>query len=223
MRAISRTRASFVSVCTAVYVLLFSCFLTINRWLSAMAAICARCVTQMTCAFLETQRSLMPTLFAASPLMPVSISSKICVSAAPESSDSTVLMASIIRESSPPDAIFDIGFGSSPAFAETRNWMRSQPKAVNGVRSCSTVKTTPGMLSSESSCRTRREKLSHAARRFADSCFASVTASFFFCSYCCKSSSFFSSENSMSESSARARSRNESISSSVSPYLRLKR
>ena len=64
--------------------------------------------------------SFSATFCAASPLIPVSISSKITVlMVSPKTS--TVLMASITLEISPPEAILESGWTSSPKFVRIKN------------------------------------------------------------------------------------------------------
>ena len=58
--------------------------------------------------------------------MPVSISSNTIVPTPPFSA-SRLLIASIRRDNSPPDAIFDSGFSGSPGFGEIMNSITSSP------------------------------------------------------------------------------------------------
>ena len=73
-----------------------------------------------------TSRSFKPTFSAAEPEIPVSTSSKMRVSTVSVLAR-TVLIASIILESSPPDAIFATGRGVSPGFAEMSSSILSVP------------------------------------------------------------------------------------------------
>lgn len=65
-------------------------------------------------------RSFTPTFQAARPLIPVSISSNTRVSMS-SASARTDLMASITRDSSPPEAILAMERGGSPGLADMRN------------------------------------------------------------------------------------------------------
>lgn len=111
---------------TTVSVLVPSvCFSIIRCW-SAITAIWDKWVTQSTCRSCPTSRSFMPIFCAALPLTPVSISSKISVGMLSRSAI-THFSASMIRDSSPPDAMRARGLGSSPRFAEMRNSRLSMP------------------------------------------------------------------------------------------------
>ena len=83
-----------------------------------MDASWGRCVMQSTCLHLDISFSLIAIFFAALPDTPVSISSKIRVSTL---SDKIDFRASIVLESSPPDAIFVKGLSGSPLFVLIRN------------------------------------------------------------------------------------------------------
>ena len=74
----------------------------------------------MTCLPLDTQYSFSPTRWAAIPDTPVSISSKIMVETGSFSAK-TFFMASMIRLSSPPEAILLMRPISSPALADMIN------------------------------------------------------------------------------------------------------
>ena len=65
-----------------------------------------------------------------------------CFLAVPASDD--FVNASIMRESSPPDAIFASGFGSSPGFVEIKNSTVSCPWEDSGPRVCLSAKRMPG-------------------------------------------------------------------------------
>ena len=70
-----------------------------------------------------------PTSWAVRPLIPASISSNIsvCVSSFPAI---TVFIASIILDSSPPEATFESGFNGSPTFVDIINLTESPPLEV---------------------------------------------------------------------------------------------
>ncbi len=98
------------------WVLLFS----MTKCLSAMAAIWGRWVMHSTWWAWATVSSCSETRQAVLPLMPVSISSKIRVSMSSLPA-STVLMASMMRDSSPPLATWLKALTPSPGLVEIRN------------------------------------------------------------------------------------------------------
>ena len=146
-----------------------------------MAAICGRCVTQMTCLRLAMCESFSATRWAATPEIPSSISSNTSVSG-PERSLSASFITSIILASSPPDAILDMRPGSSPAFALIRKRTVSPPVESNpGLPPSgliSTSKRTFGMLSSRSPDCTRSFKLFAASTRLCVSVCEALYADF---------------------------------------------
>ena len=70
--------------------------------------------------------------------MPTSISSKISV-LIESCSANTAFMASIIRESSPPDAALPKGFKSSPGFVDNINSISSFPFISNSLSSVTAI------------------------------------------------------------------------------------
>ena len=83
---------------------------------------------QITCRFCDSVHNFSATRCAVLPLIPASISSKMSV---PISSwlAVTVRIASIIRDSSPPEATFDNGFKASPGLAAITKYILSVPFA----------------------------------------------------------------------------------------------
>ena len=82
----------------------------------AAAAICAVCDTLNTWWLFEIFLSFSATLSEATPEIPVSISSKTSVPVS-STSERIVLIASIILDASPPEAILLNGFAASPGLA----------------------------------------------------------------------------------------------------------
>ncbi len=121
----------------------FTCF-WIRKCAPARDAICAEWVTQITCVVVATARSFKPIFWLARPLTPVSISSKIRV---PTVSlwAKMVLMASIMRDSSPPLAILASGLGGSPGLVEIKNCTVSCPAEDSLPLPKSTTKRIPGI------------------------------------------------------------------------------
>ena len=83
---------------------------------------------ESTCLERATLYNRSPTITAVLPLMPVSTSSNISVGV-PSAPAQTVLIASITRESSPPEATFERGLSGSPLFADSMNSTSSLPFA----------------------------------------------------------------------------------------------
>ena len=133
-----------------------------------MTAICDRWVTHMTCLVFDTWRSFTPIFWAARPLTPVSISSNIIVGVSSFSA-TTFFIASIIRESSPPEAIFAIGFGGSPAFTDIISSITSIPFAVSLPFSCLKSIFTLGISRNFSSSAIFSVNLPDAAERASES------------------------------------------------------
>ena len=82
---------------------------------------------QMIWCLSESSRSLLPTTSATLPPMPASISSKMKVFSS--SPPVIFLMASMILESSPPEAILLSGLRGSPGFVVSRNSTSSLPSS----------------------------------------------------------------------------------------------
>ena len=97
--------------------------------------------------------------------MPVSTSSKIRVSTVSVEA-STVFMASIIRESSPPEAIFATGLGFSPGLAEIKSSILSTPLGESSNVSNIGTSSTLGILRNCISSLTFLAKSSAAVLRF---------------------------------------------------------
>src|SRR5438034_409292 len=126
MRASSATRSVGASGRAVETVRSFSTFLVTTTWCSAKAAISGRWVIQRTWRLRPSWRSLRPTTSATAPPMPASTSSKMSV--APLSSAAArVLSASMMRDSSPPEATRASERGSSPGLVERKNSTSSQP------------------------------------------------------------------------------------------------
>ena len=119
-----------------------------------MAAIWGRWVTHSTCRPRATWNSFRATLPAARPDTPVSTSSKIRV-VTWSFSASTFFSASMIRASSPPEAMRWMGLSSSPRLADMRKRTSSMPVASippgQALPEKDTWKRTLGMSSSSSS------------------------------------------------------------------------
>ena len=187
-----------------------------------MAASCGRWVTQSTCLRRLTWASFSATFWAARPETPVSTSSKTRVPMS-SCSERTFFRASMIRASSPPEAIFAMGFMSSPALADIRKRMASQPSWAGSLGSKQISKRTFLMSSSRSSVWMRCCRSPAAAFR------AFVRASPAVRTFPSAAESFrsrqasSSSEVSMVSSSRRQRSRYASMSSAVAPYFFFRR
>ena len=92
-------------------------------------AIWGRWVMQMTWWLPAMRLSFSDTICAVRPLIPVSISSNISVGISSVSAR-TALIASMILDSSPPEATAPRGRGGSPGFVEIKNSASSNPPAV---------------------------------------------------------------------------------------------
>ncbi len=86
----------------------------------------ARCVMQSTCLWRDSAARRSPTASATSPPMPASTSSKMSVLTWSDSAR-TPLMASMTRESSPPEAMARSLLNGSPRLGEMTNSMASLP------------------------------------------------------------------------------------------------
>ena len=161
------------------------------------------------------KRAFSATRCAATPDTPVSISSKISAST-PSFSAKTFLSASMMRESSPPEAMRLIGPSASPAFADMTKLTSSAPEADRAFfpsrERSRTSKRTDGMLRSRSSPTTR------SSSRFAAACRISVSARAFFSASAYAFAVSFSSCASRSPAySSSSRRRSESARSAASP------
>ena len=172
----------------------------------------------MTCRPLETCESFRAIFSAAEPLTPVSISSNISVPTS-SLSESTFFIASIILDSSPPEAVLAIGRGSCPGFALMRNSTESAPFEVSAVGLRSTTNRTLGISRNSSSSATlfsnsaaafMRLSVNRAERIFilSDSAYSS-----------CSSSAISSPDISISARSFLRFSSFARISSSRAPYF----
>src|SRR5207244_1364815 len=104
MRTSSETSSCSASWVTVALVLPARVSLTIAKWRSPSEAICGRWVMQSSCRRCESARRREPTARAAWPPMPASTSSKTSVGA-PAGETATLMIASITRASSSPEAI----------------------------------------------------------------------------------------------------------------------
>src|SRR5438034_416395 len=166
MRASSATRSLVASGRAVDTVRPSSTFLVTTTWWSAKAAISGRWVMQRTWRLRPSWRSLRPTTSATAPPIPASTSSKMRV--APRSSAAArVLSASMMRDSSPPEATRASERGSSPGFVERKNSTSSQPSGPSARPSVSakrTSKRAPVSASASSSAASARDR-SRATRR----------------------------------------------------------
>lgn len=112
-----------------------------------MAAICARCVMAITCLLPAISAIFSDTFCAVLPLIPVSISSNIRVGMSSVSAI-TDFNASMIRDSSPPEAISERGLSGSPGFVEMRNDTLSTPFSLSSVSVIATSNCTERKLRS---------------------------------------------------------------------------
>src|SRR6266545_2095257 len=126
---------------------------------SAKEAICGRWVTTSTCRLAAKAANRFPTATAALPPIPASTSSKTSVGTSSRST-MTLRQASMVRESSPPEATLESGSGACPGPPENSNSTRSAPVgpgSSRGRRSTSTM--TPSMPSSRNSASTTAASL----------------------------------------------------------------
>ena len=177
-----------------------------EKWVSAMAASWGRWVTQSTCFRRLTWASFSATFWAARPETPVSTSSNTNVPMA-SCSASTFFSASMIRASSPPEAIRAMGFKSSPALADMRNRTASQPSGPGSFSANSMEKRTLCMSRSRSSAWMRVSRSPAAAFRAAVSSAPAVRTALRAVSSSRSSRTRVSSAVSISSSSVRQRSR----------------
>ena len=110
-----------------------SLLLRTTTWRSANAATCGRCVTTSTWADLASAASRLPISTAALPPTPASTSSKTNVGTGRVSARATSI-ASITRDSSPPEAPLVSGRGSEPVLAASTSSTSSTPLEVNRSR-----------------------------------------------------------------------------------------
>ena len=124
---------------------------------SAKQAICGRCVTTRTWRSRASRASRRPTASPARPPIPASTSSKTSVGTSSRSAR-TLRHASIVRESSPPDAAFASGSGRLPGPRRRTGARRARRPTGPGSGSASraTSSAAPGIPSSSSSVADRR-------------------------------------------------------------------
>ena len=108
---------------------------------------------EITWACSANRTSFSPTARAVRPPTPASTSSSTSVSGPPCALAAT-LIASAIRDSSPPEAVLASGAGSSPVLAASRSSQRSLPRCPSGASVSSTTSFAPSMPRSASSCST---------------------------------------------------------------------
>ena len=174
--------------------------------MSAMAASCGRWVTHSTCLRRLTWASFSATFWAARPETPVSTSSNTSVPM-DSCSASTFFRASMIRASSPPEAIRAMGFKSSPVLADIRNRTASQPSGPGSFSPKSMANRTLCMSRSRSSDWMRCSRTAAASFRAAVSSAPAARTAFRAFSSCCSSRARVSSAVSISSSSRRHLSR----------------
>src|SRR5690606_36305549 len=173
-RAISAVRSSPVNWRTLLAVTEPSLSFTTERWLLANAATWARCVTTMTCERSASRASRRPISIAAAPPTPASTSSKTKVGTGSLPA-STTSIASMTRESSPPDAPRPSGRGSAPGWGCRSRAAWSFPLSPYSARSVtSTARVASGIASALSSALTSSPSLPAAAARMSCSREASV-------------------------------------------------
>ena len=123
---------------------------TTLRWFVANAATCARCVTTMTCERSARRASRRPISIAAAPPTPASTSSKTKVGTGSLPAITTSI-ASITRESSPPEAPRETGRGSAPGMRLEQDRRPGRGRARRARASASTL--------------TREARIGHRERR----------------------------------------------------------
>ena len=138
-------------------------------------------------------------------------------------SASALLNASIMRESSPPDAIFASGFGSSPGFVEIKNSTVSCPWEDSGPRVCLSAKRMPGMFRNSSAAFISLFMAAKPFRRLWVSFSAASLAAAYNVCICAFSSAIFCPDDWNVSSSAAAASRRASSSSTSMPNFCLMR
>ena len=131
---------------------------TTRRWFVAKAATCARCVTTITCARSASVARRRPISIAAEPPTPASTSSNTNVGTSLDAA-MTTSMASITRESSPPDAPLPSGRGSLPGCGRSSSDTTSAPRSHRARRAVAHLDDQLGTGHGE-----RRELVAHARR-----------------------------------------------------------
>ena len=206
---------------------------------SAYAAICGRCVMHSTCEAAPSRRSLRPTTSATRPPMPASTSSKMRPGGASPGTrtaesgaavplvNSSVLIASMMRESSPPDTIRARGRSPSPTLAERKNSARSKPRGVqpdSGAGSENrTSRRAPSMASSDKACSISSQNRVAASRRAFESNPAAISYSRRAWEHATRASARRWSVSASPDRSADSAARRAMTSSNVGPCLRLRR
>src|SRR5690606_37249412 len=151
MRASSRTRSgpSTGTTSDSVTVSLDPSCRATTRWRSANAATWARCVTTMTCADRASSASRRPTSTAAFPPTPASTSSntKVAGRTAPDPSAvaRATSRASMMRESSPPEALRPSGRAGAPSWDASRISTASAPHGPGSSSSTTTSRRAPSI------------------------------------------------------------------------------
>ena len=102
--------------------------LTIEKWRSPSEAICGRWVMHSTCLRSPSSRSRAPTARAVWPPMPRR-PRRTRASPRPRTPPATLMIASITRESSPPEAISRSGPAGTPGFGAIMNSTGRRPRA----------------------------------------------------------------------------------------------
>src|SRR5690606_27886268 len=169
-RAISASRSSPTRRVTLEAVTAPSLDFTTDRWLLAKAATWARWVTAMTWEVRASCARRLPTSIAAAPPMPASTSSntKVGTGSVPAI---TTSIASMTRESSPPDAPRETDRGSAPGCGASRIDTSSRPCRDSVPSATRTSSRASGMARACSS------SVTAADRRTAASVRAAVSAS----------------------------------------------
>ena len=135
---------------------------------------------------------------------------------------STFLMESITRDSSPPEAIFASGFGSSPTLELSRNSSSSCPSGFHPLLPALTLRRTEGIFKNSSSFLTRDKNSFAVLCRWLVSRSAAACTCGFKRRYSSCNCAAFSSEKVISCSCWRLDCRYSKISAMELPYLRLR-
>ena len=167
IRDSSRIRAGWSSRVTPLAVTRPSPDFSTTRWLSANAATWGRWVTTITCEDRASRARRRPISTAARPPTPASTSSNTNVGTGSAPANTTS-MASMTRDSSPPEAPLCSGSGGAPGCAASLISTSSAPYGPGSSSSASTaVSDACGMASSVSSAVTSAANRSAACERIA--------------------------------------------------------
>src|SRR3984957_1461709 len=229
IRTSSPTTPSPSSIVTVVVAGSVPACLTIAKWRCASAATCGRWGMQRIWRRSDRPRRCSPTARAVWPPMPASISSNTSSGAtsraAAGSLSATLISASMIRDSSPPDATSRNGASAPPALAAICISIESAPRGPqpSGRGPSSISNRASGIDSSASRSRTAAASPGAAARRASPSSPASSSSSPRAPASSCSADSSAWSACSSSSRRARHRSACASTSSISPPCLRCRR